>query len=212
MTDPAEAALDGLDVSRETRERLRIYVDTLSAWSKRIDLVGPRELAQIWTRHVADSAQLVRLAPSNAVRWADLGTGAGLPGLIVGILIAEREGAQVDLYEQNGKRCAFLREAIRATMAPAVLHQGDLTAAMAPKNLQIVTARALAPLPTLLKFANPFMVNGATGLFLKGRDAAQEAQAAREAGWMFHVKHHASLTDSQAAVLEISRLEAPPPA
>src|ERR1700733_7296679 len=108
-------------VSRETTDRLDRFVALLSAWQQRINLIAPSTAPQLWTRHIADSLQLLALAPEARI-WADLGTGAGFPGLVLACALADTPGACVHLVESSTKKAAFLREAVRATGAPAVVH------------------------------------------------------------------------------------------
>ena len=164
-------ALSLVPVSRETEARLSIYVDLLRRWQTIKNLVGPSTLVEIWTRHIADSAQLVDLAP-NAKRWVDLGAGAGFPGLVVAIVLADRPGVQVELIESNARKCAFLRDVIRATEAPARVHPGRIEAVLPTLqgSVDVVTSRALAPLPELLAFSGALLRGGALGLFLKGAE------------------------------------------
>lgn len=194
-----------LGVSHETAERLETHLTLLRTWASRINLVGPRELEQYWSRHALDSAQLVGLAP-DALRWVDFGSGAGFPGLVVACLLAGRDGAQVDLVETNAKRVAFLREAIRATGAPARVLAQDAAAPLEDRY-DVVTARAFAPLPRIMEFATPVMERGATGLFPKGADVDAELEAASAAGWRLQVTKHRSLSDPRACVLRISGAE-----
>jgi 16S rRNA (guanine527-N7)-methyltransferase len=168
-----QEVLRNLAVSRETQDRLRAYVAELERWQTVKNLVGPATLDQIWTRHIADSAQLLRLAPT-ARRWLDLGSGAGFPGLVIAILLGE--GADVHLVESNGRKCAFLRAAIRATGARAVVHEARIEAVMSnfTGRIDIVTARALAPLVRLLPMVKDLLRTGAMGIFPKGQDLDAE--------------------------------------
>ncbi|ESR26066.1 16S rRNA (guanine(527)-N(7))-methyltransferase RsmG [Lutibaculum baratangense] len=161
-------------VSRETLERLEAYVETLRQWQSVKNLVGPETLAHIWTRHVADSAQLVPHIPPGA-RIADLGSGAGLPGLVLACCL-EGTGAHVTLVEANGRKCGFLRAAARAAGVKVTVVNARIEDALAAPDLSvdIVTARALAPLPELLRLAFPLLAQGAIGLFHKGRDVDEE--------------------------------------
>ncbi len=163
------AALSLVPVSRETEDRLTAYVDLLRRWQRIKNLVGASTLDTVWTRHIADSAQLVALAP-DARAWVDLGSGAGFPGLVVAVLLRGRPDARVELIESNERKCAFLREAVRVTGAPARVHAGRIEAALpsVQQPVDIVTARALAPLPDLLALSKPLLDGGATGLFLTG--------------------------------------------
>jgi 16S rRNA (guanine527-N7)-methyltransferase len=194
-----------LGVSHETAERLETHLKLLETWAPRINLVGPRELAHYWNRHALDSAQLAGLAP-GARRWVDLGTGAGFPGLVIACLLAETPGAQIDLVETNAKRVAFLREAIRATGAPARVYLQDAAAPL-PGPHDIITARAFAPLPRIMEFAKPYLQGGAIGLFPKGVEVGAELAAAEAAGWRLTVEKLPSLTDPRACVLRISGAE-----
>jgi 16S rRNA (guanine527-N7)-methyltransferase len=204
--DPsAEAALATFDVSRETRAKLEIFVSELKRWQAVKNLVGPATLAEVWTRHVADSLQLLEHA-SAARTWLDLGSGAGLPGLVLAIAGAER-GLHVHMVESNSRKCAFIRHAIRATAAPATLHDARLETVV-PNfvgRADIVSARALASLRDLLAWTEPLLKTGTTGLFPKGREALAELTEA-EKSWRFKAEILPSRTDSQAGILRITHL------
>jgi 16S rRNA (guanine527-N7)-methyltransferase len=189
-------ALQLTPVSRETLGRLDRFVTLLLTWQSTTNLVAASTVPRLWTRHIADSLQLIGLAPL-ARHWADLGTGAGFPGLIVACSLAEQPGALVHLIEGNAKKAAFLREAIRVTGAPAMVHAERiekvlLTLTPVP---QVLTARALAPLKDLLELCFPLLgKNGATGLFPKGQNAELELAEAAESWTM-----QASLVPSRTA-------------
>ena len=117
MPNGRQAFAAQFDVSRETLERLDRYASLLMKWQKSLNLVGAKTLEDMWTRHFADSAQILSCVPT-AYRWADLGSGAGFPGLVMALLLAKTEGASVDLVEVDQRKCAFLREVARATNAP----------------------------------------------------------------------------------------------
>lgn len=162
-----------MSVSRETADGLALYVDRLKAWQRIKNLVAPSTLDQVWTRHMADSAQLLALAP-EARRWVDLGSGAGFPGLVIAILLREQSGARVELIESNDRKCAFLRDVARATGAPAHVH-ADRIQAVLPRlepGVEVVTARALAGFPACVALSRSLLDCGATGLFLTGRHTA----------------------------------------
>lgn len=168
----AEAKLSG--VSRETIADLKIYERELRRWQKIKNLVAPSTLEHLWTRHFSDSAQLLALKP-DARRWADLGSGAGFPGLITATLLKNVPGASVHLIESDHRKCAFLRETARALGAPAIIHNARAEEVVFDlQDVEIVTARALAPLRDLLELAMPLLEKGAEGLFLKGQDVASE--------------------------------------
>ncbi|QFR33920.1 16S rRNA (guanine(527)-N(7))-methyltransferase RsmG [Ancylobacter sp. TS-1] len=194
-------ALELAPVSRETAERLDAIVALLQKWQRTINLVAPATLPAVWTRHVADSLQLVPLAGA-ATRWVDLGSGGGFPGLVVAAALAERPGADVTLVESDSRKAAFLREAVRiaelpATVLPVRIEQ--VAGKIAP-GVEIVSARALAPLPRLLDLAAPFLAQGATGLFLKGQDVDNELTEASKS-WKINVEIEGSRTDKSGHVL-----------
>ncbi len=199
------SALAGIPVSHETLRRLAHLVSLVERWQRAENLIAPSTLASIWPRHVADSAQLVPLFP-EARTWLDLGSGAGFPGLVVAILLAE-EGGCVHLVESNSRKCAFLRLAARETNAPATIHDGRIEAVLAgwKEPVDIVTARALAPLGTLLAYTAPLIEAGARSVFLKGQDFAREIAEASKS-WDFDLVEHRSRTDDSGAILEIRRV------
>ena len=168
-------ALALVPVSRETAARLDRFVALLLQWQVRTNLIASSTVAQIWTRHVADSLQLLALAPQAKV-WVDLGTGAGFPGLVIACALAEQADAVVHLVESNQKKAAFLREAARLTGAPATVHAERIEdfAIRFSGRVDAVTARALAPLKNVLALAEPLLKTGAMALFLKGQDVEAE--------------------------------------
>jgi len=212
-TPPAELAKDRAralaltPVSRETSERLDRFVELLLDWQRRINLIAPSTEPVLWTRHIADSLQLLALAPEARV-WADLGSGAGLPGLVMACALADRPGALVHLVESSSKKTAFLREAVRATDAPAVVHGLRVADFVkeAPANIEAVTARALAPLPELLAAAYPLLKKGAIGVFPKGQGAAAELTEATKC-WRIQRTLAASRTDPKAQIIVVQGLE-----
>jgi len=189
------------DVSRETSERLDAIILTLDAWRKRSNLIGPREWPQIWSRHVADSYQILPHIPETA-KCVDLGSGAGFPGLIVS---AARPNGHVTMMESVGKKCAFLRAAITEAGLNASVFQGRIESA--PRsNAEIVTARAFAPMPKLLEYASPWMENGATGVFLKGERWKEELTDAQQS-WNFAYEAIPSRTGGSGVILIVRELE-----
>jgi 16S rRNA (guanine527-N7)-methyltransferase len=189
------------DVSRESLDRLRVYAGLLKTWQRQINLIGPATADDIWERHIADSLQLLPLLPPDLRVLADLGSGAGLPGLVLAIA----RPLHVHLFESNLKKAAFLREAARQTKAQSTIHSerietggtiaGDIGA-------QAVTARALAPLPRLLTLAEPYLAAGATGYFHKGQDLDAELTEAHKS-WRIRADRHPSLTDSRGSILVV---------
>lgn len=202
VTD-AKSFAEAFCVSRETMERMALYADLMAHWQKSINLISSKTLDAFWHRHIADSAQLLKYRPEQTKRWVDLGSGGGAPGLVVAICLAEETGVQVDLVESNGKKCAFLREVIRQTGIGARVFNArveDFVLTENPVNYDVVSARALAPLPRLLEYTETFLQGGAIGLFLKGQQVDQELT---EAGkyWMIAAHKHPSLTDSLGSIL-----------
>lgn len=203
MSDDPDQALAGFDVSRETRDRLEALVAELRRWQQVKNLVGPETLKEVWHRHVADSLQLAALAP-DARTWLDLGSGAGFPGLVLGIAAAERPGTVVHLVESNSRKCAYLRHVARVTGAAVKVHDARLETVIDGfrGTVDVVTARALAPLPQLLAWTEPLLRTGAIGLFPKGQDAAHELTEARKS-MRFNAETIASRTDPRASILRI---------
>src|SRR3984885_14237965 len=202
-----ERALALTPGSRETIARLDRFVELLVAWQQHTNLIARSTMPTLWTRHVADSLQLVGLAPDARI-WADLGTGGGFPGLVVACAVAETEGAHVHLVESIGKKATFLREAVRVTGAPATVHAMRIEDFVdnAPESIDVVTARALAPLPKLLALVYPLLKKGALGLFPKGQDVASELT---EAAKYWKIEHSLirSRTDAKAQILVVRHLE-----
>ena len=205
-SDPGRAAVEAaFDVSRETLARLDILVTELHRWQKIKNLVGPATLSEVWTRHIADSLQLLACAP-GAQTWLDLGSGAGFPGLAVALAGADT-GLKVSLVESNSRKCAFLRHVARLAEVRVTVHEARLEKVV-PDYLgraDIVSARALAPLPDLLAWTEPLLKTGTTGLFPKGRDVVSELTDARQS-WTFTAEILPSRTDSEARILRITSL------
>ncbi|MBN2205327.1 MAG: 16S rRNA (guanine(527)-N(7))-methyltransferase RsmG [Thermoleophilia bacterium] len=206
----AEDFARAFDVSRETLVKLQTYADLLAQWQKTINLVAPSTLPDVWSRHFADSAQLLALAPPHARRWLDLGSGAGFPGLVLALMLAPRDGARVALIESDTRKAAFLAEVARRTGAPVDIYPLRIEQSATQAKLgaiDVITARALAPLPRLLELAAPYFSTGTVGLFLKGREAHTEVEAAR-ATWDFTSTLEPSLTDSSGRIVVIHALKA----
>lgn len=201
------AALALTPVSRETEARLDCYVALLDAWQAKTNLVAPSTLPQVWTRHIADSLQLLALAP-NARIWVDFGSGGGFPGVVLACAMAEHPGAIVHLVERNAKKVAFLREALRVSGASGTVHLMDIgdyvESCAAP--VDCVTARAVAPLHILLGYARPLVARGAKALFLKGQDVESELTEATKY-WNIKPVLHPSRTGGHGWIVELDRIE-----
>jgi len=188
-------------VSHETLARLETLVALLTKWNRAINLVGKRTLADAWRRHVLDSAQLAELLPpapaGRSRQIVDLGSGAGFPGLVLAILGC----GEVHLIESDRRKATFLREAVRQTGADAVVHARRIGETRVPPA-DVVTARALAPLPDLLAYAAPMLAPGGVCLFPKGREAERELTEAAST-WKIATQHAASRSEPEATVLRI---------
>ena len=192
-------------VSRETRDRLEVYVVLLKHWQKRQNLVSAKTLDEVWRRHVADSAQV--LAYTGAARhFVDFGSGAGFPGLVIALLLPE--GGTVRLIEANGKKAAFLRAVIRETGVPAEVINMRIEAAVAglADPVDVVTARALAPLALLVGHAAPLISRGAIAVFHKGRDFQSELEECAQS-WSLDLVKHQSRTDPEGSIVIIKSIQ-----
>ncbi len=199
-------------VSRETLGRLDRLVETLLEWQQTRNLISPSTIPIIWTRHVADSLQLLDLAP-DAKTWVDLGSGGGFPGLVLAIALMERAGAKIHLVESTAKKCAFLQAVIDSLALPAEVHCQRIENFVPtfPTKPDVVTARALAPLPKLLEMAFPLLKRGTRALFLKGQDVGAELTEAAKY-WIISHKLVPSRTDDRARIVVIDNLESRRPA
>ena len=230
LTTPADV-IRHFGVSRETLERLETYGALLQQWQTVKNLVAPSTLEVLWPRHIADSLQLLALAPDAKI-WMDLGSGAGFPGMVIAIALMDKgsdpagltsqryanagHGVRpagsdpiVHLVESNSRKCAFLAEVARKTRAPVEIH-GERIELLVEKrrieSVEVVTARALAPLAKLLGYAHPFLSAGTRCLFLKGRDADREIEEARDA-WQFDVRLVPSQTDEHGRIVILSSVK-----
>lgn len=192
-------ALSDLGVSRETLARLEGFISLLDVWRQKMNLVGPREMAQIWPRHVVDSAQLLPLTRPDA-RITDIGSGAGFPGLVLACAAAEG-GGFVTMVESTGKKCAFLQAVVSELQLPARVINRRIEDAPAD-SVDFITARALAPLPRLLDYASPWLSRGATGLFFKGERWQEELSDAAQS-WRLRSEAIPSRTSEHGVILKI---------
>jgi 16S rRNA (guanine527-N7)-methyltransferase len=187
-------------VSRETLDRLRLYAELLGKWTRKINLVAPQSMADVWRRHILDSAQLHRLLAPETRTLVDLGSGAGLPGLILAILGVP----DVHLVESDLRKAAFLQEAARQTGTRATIHARRIEAAPAVEA-DAVTARALARLAILLGHAGRFLKPGGACYFLKGALSADELTEARES-WHMEVRQFPSLSDASGVIVKLESI------
>ena len=183
------------------------FVDLLIAWQKTTHLVSPASIPKLWTRHVADSLQLLDLAP-NARLWVDLGSGGGFPGLVIACALADKPEAQVHLVESNNRKAAFLREAVRITGVPAVVQAMRIEKFVANFAVtpDVITARALLPFKSLMNNSFSLLSRGALGLFPKGQDVAVELTEATKY-WNIDYNLVPSRTDSLARIVVVRGLD-----
>jgi 16S rRNA (guanine527-N7)-methyltransferase len=200
-------ALTLFPVSRETEARLDTYVKVFLLWQSKLNLVASSTLHELWTRHIADSLQLLPLVPEARV-WVDFGSGGGFPGIPIACALAGQPGAKVHLIESNGKKAAFLREAVRATGAPAVVHQerAEKFGESCAETVHAVTARALASLKVLCDQAFPLISRGAVGLFPKGQDIDAELTDAAKY-WRLEASKVPSKTSPESSIVVIRSLK-----
>ncbi|MGE0736271.1 MAG: 16S rRNA (guanine(527)-N(7))-methyltransferase RsmG [Alphaproteobacteria bacterium] len=200
MSPEAFAADTG--VSRETLVRLSIYAELLAKWQPRINLVAPSTMPELWHRHMLDSAQLVPLLPSGATTMLDIGSGAGFPGLVIAIMRAD---LHAHLVESDTRKATFLREAARLTKTTSTIHARRIEE-LKPFPVDIVTARACAPLIELLDLAEPFLTPGSTCIFPKGARAEDELTEAGKR-WNMRIERHPSRTAANSTVLRLSDIK-----
>jgi 16S rRNA (guanine527-N7)-methyltransferase len=211
MRPETPPGLDGLrallPVSRETYERLDTLVGLVKKWQKAENLVAASTLDTIWTRHVADSAQLVAMFPQPK-HWLDLGSGGGFPGLVTAILLGSSasEAGSVHLVESNARKCAFLRTAARETGAPATIHHGRIEDILARWSAPVdaISARALASLPDLFRLAGPLIAPDRPAMFFKGVDYRSEIDEVSQS-WDFDLVIHPSRISEGSVILEVRR-------
>jgi 16S rRNA (guanine527-N7)-methyltransferase len=193
------------NVSRETFERLLAFEALFLKWTRSINLASPSTLNDFWLRHVVDSAQIANVHLLQG-KWVDIGSGGGLPGIVMAIFLSEAGTEPIHLVESNGKKAAFLRTALNETGAKGIIHTSRIEAASREvSGIHVVTARALASLEAIFGLAEPWLVAGAAGLFHKGREYGREIEEAR-GGWDFDLIKHTSVAASDSVILEISNL------
>ncbi|MCG8591835.1 MAG: 16S rRNA (guanine(527)-N(7))-methyltransferase RsmG, partial [Proteobacteria bacterium] len=190
---------EALGVSRETSERLTRHISLLERWQKRINLVAPASLGEVWTRHVLDSGQLALLTPRLPAPWLDLGSGAGFPGLVLSLMGL----GEVHLVESDQRKCTFLNEARRLTEAPATVMKRRIEDLRTPAAA--ITARALAPLPRLLELAAPITTPETEFWLWKGQDVEGELTEAAKC-WKMTVERHRSISDPTGTILHLKEV------
>jgi 16S rRNA (guanine527-N7)-methyltransferase len=190
------------DVSRETFVKLQKFEAQFLKWNKAINLVAESTVSALWTRHILDSAQLIKIEGS-ARKWVDVGSGGGFPGLVVAFLIQDR-GGEIDLIESNRKKAAFLQAMVGQFGLPARVNASRIEDCHSRiRQPQVVTARALAGLPALIGLTEPWLAGGAKGLFHKGRDYMLEVEESTHR-WVFDLVEHRSVVDPGGVILELS--------
>ena len=178
---------------------LQRFIDRLTEANAVMNLIGPDTLPDIWSRHIRDSAQLIDMAP-EARSWADLGAGAGFPGVVLAILLKTDPKSHVWLIDSLGKRCRFLQEVVDALSLRATVINGRAEDNVV--TVHVVTARAVAPMEKLLGYAQPYLQRGAQGLFLKGEKAEVEVEAARKV-WQFKSELSVSRSDPRGRIVSV---------
>lgn len=213
--DDLDAVRAILPLDAVMEERLAAYVGLVRKWQPVKNLVAPSTLPDIWRRHVADGAQAFAALPS-ARRWLDIGSGAGFPGLVTAILLADVEGGSVTLVESNGRKAAFLQAVARELKLPAKIVSDrieSLPERLSPieNRFDAVSARALASLDRLLDYAEPWLSAGATGVFHKGQDfAAEHRQAALS--WSFDLVERKSRIEADSRIILVDHVRRLPTA
>ena len=206
MTLARDPFLAERNVSRETEDRLLAFADLLGKWTRKINLISKGSASDIWERHILDSVQIYDLAPNTFSLWVDIGSGGGLPGVVVATLAAQfAPDARIAMIESDQRKAAFLRTALRELGL-----SGDVLAsridAVPPMGADVLSARALAPLDQLLAFAENHLKPGGTAIFPKGKTAEQEIADA-STNWLFQIEKHASMTDAEARILVIKDIK-----
>lgn len=192
-------------VSRETLVRLDRFVTLLLDTQSHTNLIGPRSVPELWTRHIADSLQLLGLAPQARV-WLDLGSGGGFPGVVLACALADRSGSAVHLVESTGKKVAFLRQVCGELALPATVHHTRIEDLSLDVEADVVTARALAPLPALLDYVAPLLKPGAQALLLKGQDVEVELTEAAKY-WNIEAELAPSRTNPASRIVIVRGLQ-----
>lgn len=201
ITDLQNALEPDVQLTDQQCADLVLYAGQLEKWQKAYNLVAPKTIPELWTRHFLDSAQLLKFIPDEARTFVDLGSGGGFPGLVLAVLLKDREGAQFHFVESAGKKCTFLRDTARRLGAPVTVHQERIEA-VEPIKADVITARALASLEKLLTFAHRFSTDRTRMIFPKGQDFVTELTEATKY-WIIKPVEVQSLSDDSGTILLI---------
>ncbi|MEM7470584.1 MAG: 16S rRNA (guanine(527)-N(7))-methyltransferase RsmG [Pseudomonadota bacterium] len=200
-----KALLDDFDVSRETLEKLEAFAELLVKWNQKINLVSPATIPDLWTRHILDSVQVLQLLPPEMSSFCDIGSGGGLPGLVLAIVASEKYAEMnVTMIEADQRKCAFLRT-VSGQLALGVDVRAERIETAVPSDAQVVSARALAPLPKLVGLVSRHLSDGGRAFLMKGANVDAEIEVAL-ASWQFDLQKHASKTNAEACILDISNI------
>ena len=198
-----------LNVSRETYDALKAYQRLLEKWTIRINLISKSTREDVWARHICDSAQVMGLASKHAAHWIDIGSGGGLPGLVVAILAKElNTQLRVTLIESDQRKAVFLRTVVRELQLNAMV-QAKRIEAVGPLKADVISARALADLNDLLRLTHPFMSQNTQCLFMKGKNWSKEVKVA-EKSWQFQAERFISKTNHEAVILSVRNVTSAP--
>lgn len=207
LNDTGQVVQNYGDVSRETLERLTIFVDLVLKWQPAQNLIAPSTIPDIWKRHIVDSLQTQWSYP-KARTWVDIGSGAGFPGIVTAILLADEKDAHVHMIESNQRKAAFLRTALRETGSKGTVHPGRIESVAKEWRfgpVDAVSARALASLDLLFQLSRPFTLVGSAAVFHKGQDFQREVDEA-SARWQFDMIKKESIIDPTSRLLIFSRI------
>ena len=205
MTRDEFSAGLGRDVSRETYDRLVVFSEMVARWNKTINLVGSASLTDFWYRHILDSAQVVHFAPRRPQHWADLGSGAGLPGLVVAAFLAtESPRTRVSLVESDARKAVFLEQAAREMNLMVSVHKRRIET-LDPLVADVISARALASIDVLLGFAHRHLDIAGVAIYMKGAGCRGELNQAQST-WRFEADVHPSVTAKESAIVLIRNI------
>lgn len=200
-----DPSLPGISVSRETQERLQAYADQLRRWTKTVNLISRNEVDRLWQRHIVDSAQLWHLRKPETRRWVDLGSGGGLPGVVLAILAAESDpGIDFHLVESDKRKAAFLRMSSAELGLKLKIHT-ERAETLQPLGADTLTARALAPLPVLLGYVARHLNPDGIAILPKGHSVQAETEQALQT-WDYAATVHQSVADSGSVILQITNI------